>query len=71
MDQVQELCQLLRDNMDADPQGHKIIVFFTTARLTQFYAELCNFMVGWFGGGRGGRISSVVALIILYCVELE
>ncbi|CAM9673398.1 unnamed protein product, partial [Ascophyllum nodosum] len=42
--QVQELCQLLRDNMDADPQGHKIIVFFTTARLTQFYAELCNFM---------------------------
>lgn len=49
--QVEELCQLLRENMDADPQGHKIIVFFTTARLTQFYAELCNIMVrpGWRG----------------------
>lgn len=43
--QVEELCQLLRENMAADPRGHKIIVFFTTARLTQFYAELCNLMV--------------------------
>ncbi|CAM9988059.1 unnamed protein product, partial [Ectocarpus sp. 13 AM-2016] len=42
--QVEELCQLLRENMAADPRGHKIIVFFTTARLTQFYAELCNLM---------------------------
>ena len=43
--QAEELCQLLRENMAADPRGHKIIVFFTTARLTQFYAELCNLMV--------------------------
>ncbi|CAN0070731.1 unnamed protein product, partial [Hapterophycus canaliculatus] len=42
--QAEELCQLLRENMAADPRGHKIIVFFTTARLTQFYAELCNLM---------------------------
>ncbi|CAM9607398.1 unnamed protein product, partial [Sphacelaria rigidula] len=41
-EQAQELANLVRENIDADPRGHKIIVFFTTARLTQFYAELCN-----------------------------
>lgn len=57
--QIQELCVLLRENIDADPEGYKIIVFFTTARLTQFYAELCNLMVCFvfcwlFYGERGG-----------------
>jgi len=35
-----ELLLRLEAALAADPTGHKIIVFFTTARLTQFYAEL-------------------------------
>ncbi|CAM9876759.1 unnamed protein product [Choristocarpus tenellus] len=42
--QVEELCHLLQEGMVEDPSGHKIIVFFTTARLTQFYAELFNLL---------------------------
>ncbi|CAN0077585.1 unnamed protein product, partial [Discosporangium mesarthrocarpum] len=42
--QTQELCHLIQEGIIADRAGHKIIVFFTTARLTQFYAELCNHM---------------------------
>lgn len=43
--QVPELRELIREFADADPEGYKIIVFFTTARLTQFYAQLFNLMV--------------------------
>jgi superfamily II DNA/RNA helicase len=42
--QIPHLAALLQRAMAADAQDYKIIVFFTTARLTQFYAELCNLM---------------------------
>lgn len=75
--QAEELCQLLRENMAADPRGHKIIVFFTTARLTQFYAELCNLMVsqpvthdactGWVLARKGGNAAGTLYLRQLDC----
>ncbi|CAN0014177.1 unnamed protein product, partial [Phaeothamnion confervicola] len=46
-DQAAELVALLRAAIadgTADGTGYKVIVFFTTARLTQFYAELCNLL---------------------------
>lgn len=39
-DQFTALAAVIEEER-ADP-NHKIIVFFTTARLTQFYAELFN-----------------------------
>lgn len=62
---MEELCQLLRENMAADPRGHKIIVFFTTARLTQFYAELCNLMVSRVSeAGRPSRQNNMRGVIV-------
>ncbi|CAM9465308.1 unnamed protein product [Heterosigma akashiwo] len=40
--QLAELAQIVEEGRQVP--GHKIIVFFTTARLTQFYAEIFNFM---------------------------
>lgn len=41
-DQLGELAQIIAEGRQVP--GHKLIVFFTTARLTQFYAEVFNFM---------------------------
>ncbi|KAG5191011.1 P-loop containing nucleoside triphosphate hydrolase protein, partial [Tribonema minus] len=41
---VPQLLLLLRRAVHDADGAHKIIVFFTTARLTQFHAELCNAM---------------------------
>ena len=37
---------LLKEAMALDPDDFKIICFFTTARLTQFFAELFNLIPG-------------------------
>ena len=42
--QIPHLAAAVRAAIARDPQDYKIIVFFTTARLTQFYAELANLM---------------------------
>lgn len=36
-----QLIHILADHRASDP-NHKVLVFFTTAKLTQLYAELCN-----------------------------
>ena len=40
------LNSLLKEAMALDPDDFKIICFFTTARLTQFFAELFNLIPG-------------------------
>ena len=40
-DQAPLLLQMLSQHMAEDPE-YKIMVFFTTARLTQYFAELFN-----------------------------
>ena len=44
--QIVELAFVLKEAMALDPDDFKIICFFTTARLTQFFAELFNLMPG-------------------------
>ena len=42
MEQVSaQLIHILSEHRATDPE-HKILVFFTTARLTGMYAEMCN-----------------------------
>ena len=36
-----QLIHVLAEHRASDPE-HKVLVFFTTARLTQMYAEMCN-----------------------------
>ena len=44
--QIVELAFVLKEAMALDPDDFKVICFFTTARLTQFFAELFNLMPG-------------------------
>ena len=45
--QIVELAFVLKEAMAIDPNDFKVICFFTTARLTQFFAELFNLMPGF------------------------
>jgi ATP-dependent RNA helicase MSS116, mitochondrial len=54
-EQVYAIQSLLAEQMASRPQDYKIIVFFTTARLTGFMAELFNSLSGG-GNGVGGNV---------------